>query len=77
MLLPLNSPNGFAKIYKIVVFPNTIPLPSFCDNLSAKIFNIMKSNINYSKHIEVKYHYLWEKVGSQEVTLVFTPTNSM
>jgi len=39
-----------------MVFPTTISLPSFCDNLST-----IKSSKNpqfhdYSKHIEIKYH---------------------
>eukprot|EP00253_Pinus_taeda_P027196 PITA_27196 len=52
----------------------TPPISIFCDNTSA--ISISKNPIMHSKtkHIPIKYHFLWEQVLEQKVKLEYVPS---
>eukprot|EP00253_Pinus_taeda_P025209 PITA_25209 len=52
----------------------TPPIPILCDNTSAII--ISKNPVMHSKtkHIPIKYHFLWEQVLEQKVKLEYVPS---
>jgi hypothetical protein len=51
------------------------PTEIYCDNLSS--IQLAKNSVFHSrtKHIEVHYHFVWERVLSGEVELTHVPTN--
>eukprot|EP00253_Pinus_taeda_P029784 PITA_29784 len=52
----------------------TPPIPILCDNTSA--ISISKNPVMHSKtkHIPIKYHFLWEQVLEQKVKLEYVPS---
>eukprot|EP00253_Pinus_taeda_P013393 PITA_13393 len=53
----------------------TPPISILCDNTSA--ISISKNPIMHSKtkHIPIKYHFLWEQVLEEKVKLEYVPSN--
>lgn len=51
------------------------PISIMCDNSS--VINISKNPVMHSrtKHIEIKYHFLREKVAGKEVKIEYVPTS--
>ena len=50
------------------------PIPIYCDNTSA--INISKSLMMHSKtkHIPIKYHFLWEQVAEKNIRVEYVGT---
>jgi hypothetical protein len=47
------------------------PIPIYCDNTSA--INISKNPVMHSKtkHIPIKYHFLWEQVAEKNIRVEY------
>jgi hypothetical protein len=47
------------------------PIPIYCDNTSA--INISKNPVIHSKtkHIPIKYHFLWEQVAEKNIRVEY------
>jgi hypothetical protein len=50
------------------------PIPIYCDNTSA--INISKNPVMHSKtkHIPIKYHFLWEQVAEKNIKVEYVGT---
>jgi hypothetical protein len=50
------------------------PIPIYCDNTST--INISKNPVMHSKtkHIPIKYHFLWEQVAEKNIGLEYVGT---
>jgi hypothetical protein len=50
------------------------PIPIYCDNISA--IGISKTPMMHSKtkHIPIKYHFLWEQVGEKNIGVEYVGT---
>jgi hypothetical protein len=50
------------------------PIPIYCDNTSA--INISKNLVMHSKtkHIPIKYHFLWEQVAENNIKVEYVGT---
>ena len=50
------------------------PIPIYCDNTSA--INISKKSVMHSKtkHIPIKYHFLWEQVAEKKIKVEYVGT---
>jgi hypothetical protein len=50
------------------------PIPIYCDNTSA--INISKNPVMHSKtkHIPIKYHFLWEQVAEKNIRVEYVGT---
>jgi hypothetical protein len=50
------------------------PIPIYCDNTSA--INISKNPVMHSKtkHIPIKYHFLWEQVAEKKIRVKYVGT---
>jgi hypothetical protein len=50
------------------------PIPIYCDNTSA--INISKNPVMHSKtkHIPIKYHFLWEQVVEKNIRVEYVGT---
>jgi hypothetical protein len=50
------------------------PIPIYCDNTSA--INISKNPMMHSKtkHIPIKYHFLWEQVAEKNIRVEYVGT---
>jgi hypothetical protein len=50
------------------------PIPIYCDNTSA--INISKNLVMHSKtkHIPIKYHFLWEQVAEKNIRVEYVST---
>jgi hypothetical protein len=50
------------------------PIPIYCDNTSA--INISKNPVMHSKtkHIPIKYHFLWEHVAEKNIIVEYVGT---
>jgi hypothetical protein len=50
------------------------PIPIYCDNTSA--ISISKNTVMHSKtkHIPIKYHFLWEQVAEKNIKVEYVGT---
>jgi hypothetical protein len=50
------------------------PIPIYCDNTNT--INISKNPVMHSKtkHIPIKYHFLWEKVADKNIRVEYVGT---
>jgi hypothetical protein len=50
------------------------PIPIYCDNTSA--INVSKNPVMHSKtkHIPIKYHFLWEQVAEKNIRVEYVGT---
>jgi hypothetical protein len=55
----------------------TNPVPIFNDNQAAVKNSVCSDTKEKSKHIDVKYHYVKERVKKGEISVRFKPTNEM
>ena len=51
--------------------------PLGIDNRSAKLFAEEWMTQNKSKHIDIRYHYVRQKVVEHAITLLYVPTSEM
>ncbi len=49
----------------------------YCDNQSAIAFTLNPKYNAHTKHIEIYYHFIQDKVTSKEVLLQYFPTKEM
>jgi phage antirepressor YoqD-like protein len=53
------------------------PFPFMCDNQSCIVLSKTSKNHDCTKHIDIKYHYLQEKVASLNIEFKYCPTEQM
>ena len=53
------------------------PLKLYCDNSSAVSFSKNTRSTSRSKHIDIKYYFVKEKVAEALIAIEYTPTTSM
>ena len=63
------------ELLKIFGVDSPKPVMIMCDNSS--VINISKNPVQHSrtKHIELRYHFLKDKVAKEEIKLEYVPTN--
>ena len=53
------------------------PLKLYCDNSAAVSFSKNARSTSRSKHIDIKYYFVKEKVAEALIAIEYTPTTSM
>ena len=62
------------QLFKDIDLERSRPTKVFIDNQSARQLATNSVHHQRSKHIDIKYHWIRDKVAAQEIELVYVPT---